>query len=110
MWKKTCVRQLFKMLPKSQEMKAALEESEKSDIIDISPEEKTTLAQSEATSFIERMIEEGYDNDLIKRGIKEVLKRKTLEPLTVDEAEIFESWLRAETNRLLDEKAAGQEG
>jgi recombinational DNA repair protein RecT len=110
MWKKTCVRQLFKMLPKSPEMKAALDESEKGDIIDISPEEKTTLDQSEATDFMKRMIGEGYDTDLIKRGIIEVLKRKNIEPLTIDEASVLESWLRAETNRLLDEKAAGEEG
>jgi recombination protein RecT len=110
MWKKTCIKQIFKVLPKSPEMKESFEESEKNDIIDIKPEEKTVLDQSEVTGFCERMIEEGYDRDLIKRGIKEVLKRKSLEPLTIDEAAIFEGWLRAETNRLLDEKAAAQEG
>jgi recombination protein RecT len=107
MWKKTCVRQLFKMLPKSQEMKEAFDESEKNDIIDINPD-KENMSQGDIVDFIKR-IQKDYSTDLINAGIKEVLKRKILEPLTIDEAEILEAWLRAKTNEALDMQAAEQE-
>jgi recombination protein RecT len=109
MWKKTCVRQLFKMLPKSQEMKAAFDESEKSDIIDIESE-RECMRQSDIGDFYNRLNKvEGYSKELINEGIKAVLKRDTFGDLTTDEAEILEAWLRAKTNEALDQKAAGGE-
>lgn len=107
MWKKTCVRQLFKMLPKSPEMKAAFEESESVDYIDIEAQDNN-MKQNDVSDFYKR-IKEIYPVALIKRGIEEELEQETLEPLTEDKAEQLETWLKSELNKDLDKKAAKEE-
>jgi recombination protein RecT len=108
MWKKTCIRQLFKLLPKTPEALDAFNESEKSDIIDIQPDNR--MSQAEIASFFKRLDEEeGYSTDDIKKATKEVLKGAKIESMTPDHAEVIETYLRAQKNEALDKAAAQEE-
>lgn len=94
MWKKTALKQLFKMLPKTPEIRGAVNADIKGDIIDMdaSQDDNVSMSQVEVVTFMSRL-RESYSKTMVDMAIEEVLKRKVIEPLTYDEKAALEDWL-----------------
>lgn len=97
MWMKTSVRQLFKMLPKTPEITAAIEADTSGDIDMkvINPDkDPDVMGQNDIAAWYKDMVNsKGYTTDFVTKGMIEILERTELTGMTKDESVKIEKWL-----------------
>jgi recombinational DNA repair protein RecT len=97
MWMKTSVRQLFKMLPKTPEINAAIAADTSGDIDMkvINPDnDDNVMDQTDITAWYKDMVNvKGYTTEFVTEGMVAILERTELTGMTKDQAEKIEKWL-----------------
>jgi phage RecT family recombinase len=94
MWKKTCIKQLFKLLPKSSILQQAIAADTKGDVIDVTPD-STFMSDDAIATYRSRLIdEEGYTEAELKKARVQAINRDKFGKLTIDEAELIEKQLK----------------
>jgi recombination protein RecT len=108
MWRKTCLKQLFKMLPKTPVMQQAIAADIQGDIINMKSE-SDVMTQDEIKEFYEGLLKQ-YDTDDIGEAIFKVRENDTLDDLTRDEAKNIEQHLAIYTPTKAEEASVGNDG
>lgn len=94
MWKKTVLKQLSKLMPKSPIMQQAIAADTQGDIIDVTPN-SSTMSDKDIAAYRTRLLEvEGYTEDELKKGRLDAIGRDQFDRLTIEEAELIEKKLK----------------
>jgi recombination protein RecT len=93
MWKKTVVKQLAKLMPKSPIMQQAIAADVQGDIIDMTSHKKDVMSQELITAYYKRL-KESYSDDNINEAILKETSTGTLDKLTIEEASNIEARLK----------------